>query len=557
MTREDSFGNKLINKLNFWTVSIAVLLLLSCIFIVYPFGKLFFQSFLDGKTGTFTLEHYLNFFQKKYYMNALLNSLKICFFTTILATALGVPLAYISTRFNLYAKKTINIMIVLSMLSPPFIGAYSWIILLGRSGSITKLLSSIGIEIGSIYGFKGILLVFTLKLFPLVYLYVSGALSSIDSSLEEASESLGISGIRRLFKVTFPVILPTILSSSLMVFMTALADFGTPRLIGEGYDVLPVVIYKQFLNEVGTNTNFASALSVIITIMALLVLWFQKSIVDRKSYNMSALRPPAKQDLSFGKKLLASCTVLFVAFLAILPQITVVVMSFMKTRGPLFVSGFSLDSYRNILSKLSHNITNTFLYGVISIIVIVLIGLIGSYLIVRKRSKLTSYLDMILMFPYVIPGAVLGICLVVAFNTGPLVLTGTMWILIISYSIRKLPYTMRSTIGILYQIDNSVEEASISLGVPPMKTFFKTTLFLILPGLMSGAVLSFISIINELSSTLILYTGKTSTISVSIFNAVNNDAFGNAAALATILTVSTILCLVLFNKLSGGKTVIG
>ncbi len=272
---------------------------------------------------------------------------------------------------------------------------------------------------------------------------------------------------------------------------------------------------------------------------------------------MSALRPPAKVELTRGKKFLASALLFIVSFLAILPQITVIVLSFVKTRGPLFVRGFSLESYQNILSKLSHNITNTFLYGFISIVIIVLIGLIASYLIVRKKNKLTGFLDMVLMFPYVIPGAVLGICLVVAFNSGPIVLTGTMWILIISYSIRKLPYTMRSTIGILYQIDNSVEEASISLGVPPMKTFFKTTLFLILPGLMSGAVLSFISIINELSSTLILYTGKTSTISVSIFNAVNNDAYGNAAALATILTVSTILSLIIFNKLSGGKSVIG
>ncbi len=270
-------------RLNFWTLSIIVLIVLAALFIVYPFGKLFFQSIVDGESGSITFSHYTEFFAKNYYMNALLNSLKICFFTTIFATALGVPLAYIGSRFNVYGKRIINIMIVLSMLSPPFIGAYSWIILLGRGGFITKLLASIGIEIGSIYGFKGILLVFTLKLFPLVYLYVSGALSSIDSSLEEASESLGVSGLQRLFKVTFPVILPTILSSALMVFMTALADFGTPRLIGEGYDVLPVVIYKQFLNEVGTNTNFASALSVIITLIALLVLWFQKSIVDKKA----------------------------------------------------------------------------------------------------------------------------------------------------------------------------------------------------------------------------------------------------------------------------------
>lgn len=161
------------------------------------------------------------------------------------------------------------------------------------------------------------------------------------------------------------------------------------------------------------------------------------------------------------------------------------------------------------------------------------------------------------MFPYVIPGAVLGICLIVAFNSGAIMLTGTMWIIIISFVIRKLPYTMRSSIGILYQIDNSVEEASISLGVPPMKTFFKTTVHLMLPGLLSGAVLSLISVINTLSATLLLYNGKTVTISVAIFNCVNNDAYGQAAALSTILTATTILCLLIFDKISGGKSVIG
>jgi len=554
-------GNKLFQKLykhfNFWNIVVLIFLILSAIFIIYPFGKLFLQSFTSASEEGFTLANYKTFFQKKYYYTALFNSLKICVVTTILATGLGVPLAYIGTRFNLYFKRIINIMIVLSMLSPPFIGAYSWITLLGRAGVITKLLASIGIEIGSIYGFKGIILVFTLKLFPLVYLYVSGALSSIDSSLEEASESLGVSGIKRMMKITFPVILPTILSAALMVFMTSLADFGTPRLIGEGYNVLPVIIYKEFLNEVGTNPSFASALSVLITLIAVFVLWVQKAVVDKKSYNMTSLRPPVPVELPVGKKILATAAVFIVAFLAVVPQITVVVMSFIKTKGPLFVKGFSLESYRNILSKLSTNITNTFLFSVLAIMIIVVIGLLGSYVIVRRKSKITSFLDMLLMFPYVIPGSVIGICMIVAFNKQPLVLTGSMWIIVISYSIRKLPYTMRSSVGILYQIDHSVEEASISLGVPPMKTFFKTTMFLMLPGLLSGAILSFVNNINELSSTIILYTGKTSTISVAIFNAVNNDAFGNAAALSTILTFSTVICLVIFNKISGGKSVVG
>ena len=157
------------------------------------------------------------------------------------------------------------------------------------------------------------------------------------------------------------------------------------------------------------------------------------------------------------------------------------------------------------------------------------------------------------MSPYVIPGSVLGIILVMAFNKPPVVLTGTAAIMIISYTIRKIPYIIRSSTGILYQLDLSSEEASINLGVSPMKTFFKITAILMLPGVLSGAILSWISTINELSSTLILYSGRTGTISVAIYTEIMKDGYGTAAALASILTFATIISLLVFNTLTKGK----
>ncbi len=547
---------KVRHEFGFWSIVVIVLLVLAAIFIVYPFAKLFYQSFFP-KGGAFSLSNYAKFFSKKYYMVGLRNSMLICVCTTILGTLIGIPMAYISTRFNIWGKRIINMAVVLSMLSPPFIGAYSWILLLGRAGFITKLLEKIGIEIGSIYGFQGILLVFTLKLFPYVYMYVSTALKNFDSSLEEASESLGVHGFKRIWHVTLPVIMPTILSAALIVFMTSLADFGTPMLIGEGFKTLPVMIYERYLSEVSSNASFASTLSVIIVSCSLLVLAIQKIIIARKNYTMSAMRPPEVVKLSTGKRILATFAVGFVALLAVLPQITVVVTSFLKTNGPLFVKGFSLDSYRAILGKLSTNIRNTFTFSVIAIIIMMILGLLLAYIIVRRKGKIANLLDTLVMFPYVIPGSVLGISLILAFNQKPVVLTGTVLILVVSYTIRKLPFTLRSSIATLYQIDPAIEEASISLGVPPMKTFAKTTAILMLPGMLSGAVLSFIATINELSSTIILYSGKTGTISVAIYTEIFKDGYGTAAALATILTVSTVIALIIFDKVSGGKSVVG
>ena len=547
---------KVRHEFGFWSIVVIVLLVLAAIFIVYPFAKLFYQSFFP-KGGAFSLSNYAKFFSKKYYMVGLRNSMLICVCTTILGTLIGIPMAYISTRFNIWGKRIINMAVVLSMLSPPFIGAYSWILLLGRAGFITKLLEKIGIEIGSIYGFQGILLVFTLKLFPYVYMYVSTALKNFDSSLEEASKSLGVHGFKRIWHVTLPVIMPTILSAALIVFMTSLADFGTPMLIGEGFKTLPVMIYERYLSEVSSNASFASTLSVIIVSCSLLVLAIQKIIIARKNYTMSAMRPPEVVKLSTGKRILATFAVGFVALLAVLPQITVVVTSFLKTNGPLFVKGFSLDSYRAILGKLSTNIRNTFTFSVIAIIIMMILGLLLAYIIVRRKGKIANLLDTLVMFPYVIPGSVLGISLILAFNQKPVVLTGTVLILVVSYTIRKLPFTLRSSIATLYQIDPAIEEASISLGVPPMKTFAKTTAILMLPGMLSGAVLSFIATINELSSTIILYSGKTGTISVAIYTEIFKDGYGTAAALATILTVSTVIALIIFDKVSGGKSVVG
>lgn len=540
------------NKYDFWFFCKIIIFILFAMFLVYPFFNLFSKSF-QGENGQFTLEYFANFFQYKYYNQTLIRSLTVSTITTIVATVIGVPLAYLFTRYKIYGGKIINIMIIMSLMSPPFIGAYSWIILLGRSGVITKFLQNIGINFPSIYGFLGIILVFTLKLYPYIFLYVSGALNSIDSSLEEASESLGASKIKRLLSVTFPVIKPTIAAGAIMVFMSSLADFGTPMLIGEGYKVLPVLAYEEYMSETGGNAGMAAALSIIIVLCSLTVLLVQKYLTNKKNYTMSTLRPPAKKELKPLYKVLVSSLLFFVAFVTFLPQIVVIVISFLNTNGPVFTSGFGLTSYQTIFFRLATNIKNTFTFSTIAILLIIVISILTARLITKNRGKSSALMDVLVMFPYVIPGAVLGISLLLTFNKQPLILAGTPLIMIIAYVIRKMPYTVRSSSAILQQIDGSVEEASISLGESPMKSFFKVTVRIMMPGIISGAILSWISTINELSSSVMLYTGKTATISVAIYTEVVRASFGTAAALASILTITTILSFIIFNIISKGK----
>ena len=335
--------------------------------------------------------------------------------------------------------------------------------------------------------------------------------------------------------------------------MTSLADFGTPMLIGEGYMVLPVLVYNEYMSEIGGNAHLASALSVVVVFCSTTVLLVQKHFVTKKNYVMTAMRPPKEEELHGVKRFLATFPVMLVTFIGILPQIVVIVSSFIKSDFTGFKKGFSLGSYITIFNRLWTNIRNTFVFSTIAIIFIIIIGMLISYIVVRQKGFAGQLMDLLIMFPFVIPGAVLGISLIVAFNKEPVILTGTAVIMIIAFVVRKLPYTVRSGSAFLQQMDPSVEEASISLGVSPMQTFIKVTARLMAPGVLSGAILSWITCINELSSSVMLYGGKTSTISVAIYTEVVRNSFGTAAALASILTVSTVISLLIFLKVSKGK----
>ncbi len=548
--------NKKLIRWDFWTGVTLLAILVFGLFLIYPLFSLFITAFQDPETGAFTMEHFAHFFQRKYYYESMINSFTVTTCVTILAIIIGTILAYFMSMYKVKFKSAVEVCIIISLLSPPFIGAYSWILIGGRSGVLTQWLqNSFGIEAPSIYGFSGILLVLTLKLYPFIYLYVSGALKSIDSALIEAAESLGCSGIKKVFTVIVPLITPTILAGALMVFMNAMADFGTPMLIGEGFNVMPVMIYSEFINEVGDQANFAAAMAAIMVFITSVIFLLQKYVVNRKSFTMSSLRPIQVGELHGVENMLMHAGIYLLVALSLIPQIMVIYTSFLKTSGAIFVDGYSLDSYRTIFNTLGSAIQNTYMFSTCAMLMIVFLGMTVAYLTTRRKSWLTEIIDTLTMFPYIIPGSVLGITLLLAFNDEPLLLSGTAFIIIISLVIRRLPYTLRSSSAILYQISPSMEEASISLGASPLKTFFKITAVMMLPGVMSGAILSWITAINELSSSVILFTGATKTMSVAIYTEVIRASYGTAAALSTILTLTTITAMVIFFKVSGRKDV--
>lgn len=543
-------------KLDFWNIVTFLIIIVFAIFLVYPLLSLFLDGFKDSKSGVWSLMNYIQFFSKKYYISALVNSFKLTISVTVIAVLIGVPLAYFMSFYKIKGKGVLEVLFIISMMSPNFIGAYSWILLLGRNGSVTKFLEkALGINMPSIYGFAGMLLVFSLKLYPFIYIYVSGALKKIDVALSEAAESLGCGGLKKVFTVIMPLITPTLVAAALLVFMNCMADFGTPALIGEGYRVMPTLVYSEFVGESGGSANFAACMATIMIIITALVFFLQKWYINTKSFTMSSIRPIQPKEPKGIFKVLIYIYIYLLAGLSIIPQAMVVYTSFKATKMQVFVDGFSLGSYKKVADKALAAVTNTYVFCFFAIVIIITLGMLIAYLTVRRRSVLTSAIDSIAMFPYIVPGSVLGITLLIAFNHQPLMLAGTAFIIIISLVIRRLAYTLRSSSAILYQISPSMEEAAVSLGDTPAKSFVKVTAKMMLPGVASGAILSWITIINELSSSVMLYTSKTKTMSVAIYNEVIRASYGPAAALASILTLTTVISLLVFFKVSGSKDV--
>lgn len=543
-------------KLDFWNIVTILIIIIFAIFLIYPLLSLFLDGFKDSKSGAWSLMNYIQFFSKKYYISALINSFKLTISVTVIAVLIGVPLAYFMSFYKIKGKGILEVLFIISMMSPNFIGAYSWILLLGRNGSVTKFLEkALGINMPSIYGFAGMLLVFSLKLYPFIYIYVSGALKKIDVALSEAAESLGCGGLKKVFTVIMPLITPTLVAAALLVFMNCMADFGTPALIGEGYRVMPTLVYSEFVGESGGSANFAACMATIMIIITALVFFLQKWYINTKSFTMSSIRPIQPKEPKGIFKVLIYIYIYMLAGLSIIPQAMVVYTSFKATKMQVFVDGFSLGSYKKVADKALAAVTNTYVFCFFAIVIIITLGMLIAYLTVRRRSVLTSAIDSIAMFPYIVPGSVLGITLLIAFNHQPLMLAGTAFIIIISLVIRRLAYTLRSSSAILYQISPSMEEAAVSLGDTPAKSFVKVTAKMMLPGVASGAILSWITIINELSSSVMLYTSKTKTMSVAIYNEVIRASYGPAAALASILTLTTVISLLVFFKVSGSKDV--
>jgi iron(III) transport system permease protein len=540
-------------RVDFWSVVMTMAVLVIALLLVWPILQVLRMGIFDPETDSVSMAGYVKLLTHPYYLGALWNTVVVGVGGMVGACLLGVPLAYCTARYVVAGRSVISTLAVLALVSPPFIGAYSWIVVLGNNGWLTNLLKGWGMAVPTIYGVGGIILVFSLKFFPFVYLMTEGALRNVNRSFEEAAENLGCSRLQRFFKVTLPLVFPATSSGAILCFVLSIADFGTPSIIGRDFRTLSTLAYNQYTSEMGGAPTMAVSISMLMVVISMAAVMLQRHLIGKRRYAGSLTNRPEQRAVHGLHSAVVHTLCYGVVALATLPIAVVIYTSFLQTQGPVFSGGFGLNSYARVIKEVPEVVFNTLSYSLIATLLITLAGGLMSYVIVRRESRWAGFLDAVLMVPYVVPGVVMAIGFLLTFNKAPLDLVGTSTIIILILFIRRLPYGVRATSSVLRQIKPSIEEAAIVLGASPAKAFRTVTVPLMMPGIIAGAMMSFITSINELSSTLLLYTARTTTMPVKVYSAVLDGEFGIAAALSTLLLVVSGACVYVVLRFSQSK----
>lgn len=519
------------------------------LFLLWPLFNVFGASLLDAEGESITFANYTRMLGRPFYRGAILNTLEIGVLATLITTALAVPLAFALARLPVPGKAAILAFAALPLVLPSFVSAYAIVLLLGRSGIVTAWLQAVGIGFGSIYGSGGIVLVYVLTLYPYVLLPTVAAFKAVDVSMEEAAQGLGSSPARAVRTVILPIVLPAILAGALLVFIETLENFGVPFVLAEDMPIFSVEAFKLFIGETSPNPAQAGVLATLLILTTAAVLVIQRRFLASRRFATNARQTPPILPVGPALGIAAAVYCWTVVLLALVPFFAIVVLSFLEFRGPVLHTNFSLENFAVLFGRDMRPLGNTLLFATGAALGTTLIGVPIGYVVTRWRSGVATVLDVLATLPFAVAGTVLAIGFVVSFNSGWLVLTGGPLILVLAYTVRKVPFAVRSASAIVHQIDVSLEEASISLGRSPLQTFVRVVVPLMLGGIASGIVLTWVTVASELSATVVLYSGQWRTLTVVMFQALEGGGAGVATAAASTLIVVTVLPIALLYRL--------
>jgi len=511
--------------------------------VLYPNIFVLLDSLRSG--GEWSLAAYGRFFDSRSELRALWNSVWISTASVILSGFIGVPLAFLF-RADFPGSRTFGALASMPVLLPPLVGVIAFLFLYGEGGLLTRgVQMALGMS-GSPWRLQGagaILLVHAYTMYVYFYLFTSAALARFDPALREAAASLGASRFTTMTQVTLPMLAPAIGSAALLVFMTSMGSFSAPYIFGGGFRVLTTQIFASKLNG---DLTIAAVETVLLAAVCLFFLFLIRRYEEARSYTgagKGAVRAAARVKHGWGWTLAAGAITVFL----LLPHATVVLVSFVPEgtwTTEWLPPQYSLENYRAMFSgrEALRPILNSLQMATLATIANVILGMAAAYLLVRKNVKGRGLLNVLIALPWALPGTVLAIALASTFSVNePLqlrvLLIGTALILPLAYFIRNIPLVTRAALTSFRQFDPALEEAAASLGAGRFRTMRQVALPLILPGLIAGTMLAFVTALGEFVASILLYTHRTRPISMEILAQLRAFDFGAASAYAVLLIV--------------------
>lgn len=502
------------------------------VFVLYPLFRLFLTTFMVE--GQFSFANLGAVVTNWYDRQAFLNSLWLAGAVSVSGTVLGYIYAFAVTRIAMpsWLKWLLAAITTLPLISPPFTSSIALTLSLGPNGILLKFF---GIENFSFYGFWGTWMSETLTYFPVSFLTLSAVLSAIDPTLEDAGLSLGASPGRVFRTVTFPLSTPGIANSVLLLFASSLADFATPLVLaGHSFPVLPTQAYLQITGLY--DLRGGAALSFLLLLPAMAVYVLQRFWVGKKSYVTISGKTGSRSNFK-NKGMLAEGIVLGVCFFVtafILYLYSLILWgALVKVWG--VDNSMTLENFRYVFTHGRKAIIDTLSIAAVATPLGGLMAVVVGYIAQRKRFFGNRAMEFFSMLNYALPGTVVGIAYVIAFNERPILLTGTMAILVAAYMFRYHAAGIRAVIASLHQIDPSIEEASASLGAGAARTFFRVTVPLVIPAVLMGMRYLFIHCMTAISATIFLVSVRWSLLTTRILECMTELQFAQACAFSVVL----------------------
>ena len=514
------------------------------IFVVYPLIRVLLASFQVD--GVWSMAGYAELAERKLYRNALINSLGVGALVGVIGVAIGFVNAFVLTRLDVPGKTLLHYITILPIISPPFVSAVSILFLFGFNGLVTRLL--LGLNDFSIYGFHGVVLSQVFTFAPIAYLSLRGVLASLSPTLEDAALNIGATRWQAFWKVSFPLALPGIASAFLVVFIESMADFGNPLVLaGAGFPMLAPQAYLEITGSF--NLSRGATLAVVLLIPSMTAFAIQRYYLSKRQYitvtgkpttSTSKVVSPAAKWVLYGVTLLFA--LLVTAFYAV-----ILVGAFTKVWG--FNYAPTVAHFLYVFDVGFQSVKDTLIVALVTTPISGLLGMLVAFLVVRRNFPGRTALEFGSILSFAVPGTVVGIGYIMAFNAPPLVLTGTLAILVLCFVFRYVPVGIQSAIAVLRQIDPAIEEAAQNLGATGLTTFRKITLPLIAPAFFSGLVYAFVRAMTAISAAIFLVSANWNLMTVQILNQVGSGRLGVAAAFSVVVIVIVLVAIVIISRL--------